>query len=228
MRVAFIVIKVQRILHTHTQIQLYGFNKELYHNMSEAQHKSQGIVGISLMVQIGETPNPELRIITSTFNKVMFRGTYHPICGRSEFAWKCSRMSRSILLDFPGLIHVFATLFSVVSLWCAAGASTPIRHISLRSLLPNTDAFMTYEGSTTHPGCWESTVWIILNKPIYITKQELYALRRLMQGNEQTPKAPLGNNARPLQPLHHRTVRTNIDFQSQKVSEHAHWCDVQQ
>lgn len=56
------------------QIQLYGFNKELYHNMSEAQHKSQGIVGISLMVQIGDTPNPELRIITSTFNKVQYRG----------------------------------------------------------------------------------------------------------------------------------------------------------
>lgn len=56
------------------QIQIYGFNKELYHNMSEAQHKSQGIVGLSLMVQIGETPNPELRIITSTFNKVLFRG----------------------------------------------------------------------------------------------------------------------------------------------------------
>jgi hypothetical protein len=33
-----------------------------------------------------------------------------------------------------------------------------------------------------------------------------------MQGSEQTPKAPLGNNARPLQPLHHRTIRTNIDF----------------
>jgi len=26
------------------------------------------------MVQIGETPNPELRIITSTFNKVLYRG----------------------------------------------------------------------------------------------------------------------------------------------------------
>lgn len=35
-----------------------------------------------------------------------------------------------------------------------------------------------------------------------------------MQGSEQTPKAPLGNNARPLQPLHHRTIRTNIDFNS--------------
>lgn len=126
-----------------------------------------------------------------------------------------------------------------------SGSSTPIRHISLRSLIPNTDAFMTYEGSTTHPGCWESTVWIILNKPIYITKQEvidgtriffnnfqiehnisiftnlqLYALRRLMQGSEETPKAPLGNNARPLQPLHHRTVRTNIDFKQSKVCLH--------
>lgn len=111
---------------TYAQIQLYGFNKELYQNMSEAQHKSQGIVGISLMVQIGDTPNPELRIITSTFNKVLYRGS-----------------------------------------------STPIRHISLRSLLPNTDAYLTYEGSTTHPGCWESAVWIILNKPIYITKQEV-------------------------------------------------------
>jgi hypothetical protein len=33
-----------------------------------------------------------------------------------------------------------------------------------------------------------------------------------MQGTELTPKAPLGNNARPLQQVHHRTIRTNIDF----------------
>uniref|UniRef100_A0A182FIP3 Uncharacterized protein n=1 Tax=Anopheles albimanus TaxID=7167 RepID=A0A182FIP3_ANOAL len=130
------------------EIQLYGFNKELYHNMSEAQHKAQGIVGISLMLQIGDTPNPELRIITSAFNKVLYKGS-----------------------------------------------STPIRHISLRSLLPNTEQYMTYEGSTTHPGCWEST------------------------GSEQTPKAPLGNNARPLQALHHRTVRTNIDFANTGASK---------
>ncbi|PSN50604.1 hypothetical protein C0J52_22189 [Blattella germanica] len=119
---------------------------------------------------------------------------------------------------------------------CVPAQYTPIRHLSLRSLLPDTQHYMTYEGSTTHPGCWETTVWIILNKPIYITKQEvgkcvgfygtsnlfilmfqLYALRKLMQGSEQTPKAPLGNNARPLQPLHHRTVRTNIDFKKEEV-----------
>lgn len=32
---------------------------------------------------------------------------------------------------------------------------------------------MTYEGSTTHPGCWETAVWLILNKPIYVTAREV-------------------------------------------------------
>nr|CAD7574892.1 unnamed protein product [Timema californicum] len=98
-----------------------------------------------------------------------------------------------------------------------SSSMTEIRYISLRSLLPDTDYYMTYEGSTTYPGCWETTVWIILNKPIYITKQELYALRQLKQGLEETPKAPLGNNARPIQELFHRTVRTNIDFRKEEV-----------
>ncbi|KYQ50016.1 Carbonic anhydrase-related protein 10 [Trachymyrmex zeteki] len=147
------------------EIQVYGFNAELYHNMSEAQHKSQGLVAISLMVQLGETLNPELQIITSVFNKVIYRGD-----------------------------------------------TAPVRYLSLKSLLPDTTGYMTYEGSTTHPGCWETAVWLILNKPIYITARELYALRKLMQGPSSTPKAPLGNNSRPLQGLHYRTVRTNIDF----------------
>lgn len=41
---------------------------------------------------------------------------------------------------------------------------------------------------------------------------QMLALRRLMQGDAKHPKAPLGNNFRPPQPLHHRPVRTNIDF----------------
>ncbi|XP_031849880.1 carbonic anhydrase-related protein A isoform X2 [Nomia melanderi] len=147
------------------EIQVYGFNAELYHNMSEAQHKSQGLVAISLMVQLGETLNAELQVLTSVFNKVMYKGS-----------------------------------------------AAPVRHLSLKNLLPDTDGYMTYEGSATHPGCWETAVWLILNKPIYITVRELYALRKVMQGSENAPKAPLGNNTRPLQDLNHRTIRTNIDF----------------
>ncbi|XP_057321248.1 carbonic anhydrase-related protein 10 isoform X1 [Microplitis mediator] len=147
------------------EIQVYGFNAELYHNMSEAQHKSQGLVAISLMVQLGDSPNQELRIITSVFNSVQYRSQ-----------------------------------------------KAPVGHLSLKELLPDTEGYMTYEGSTTHPGCWETTVWLIVNKPIYMSAQELYALRRLMQGTKDIPKAPLGNNGRPIQLLHHRTIRTNIDF----------------
>ncbi|XP_044254971.1 uncharacterized protein LOC123005340 isoform X1 [Tribolium madens] len=62
------------------EIQLYGFNKQLYHNMSEAQHKSQGIVGISLMVQIGDRSNPEFRIITNVFSHVMYKAIKAQMC----------------------------------------------------------------------------------------------------------------------------------------------------
>ena len=41
---------------------------------------------------------------------------------------------------------------------------------------------MTYEGSTTYPGCWETVTWIVMNKPIYISRPEMNALKQLMQG----------------------------------------------
>lgn len=37
-----------------------------------------------------------------------------------------------------------------------------------------------------------------------------------MQGTPEHPKAPLGNNFRPPQPLLHRPVRTNIDFRAKQ------------
>lgn len=48
---------------------------------------------------------------------------------------------------------------------------------------------------------------------------QLHALRRLMQGSTEHPKAPLGNNFRPPQPLFHRPVRTNIDFRTKQTGK---------
>lgn len=148
------------------EIQLIGFNSYLYSNMSEALHKAQGIVGVALLLQLGDLSNPELRILTDQLARIKYRGQ-----------------------------------------------QAPVKNISIRGLLPDTEYYMTYEGSITRPGCHETVTWIILNKPIYITKQQLHALRELNQGQEDSPKAPLGNNFRPHLPLHHRPVRTNIDFQ---------------
>ncbi len=44
------------------------------------------------------------------------------------------------------------------------------------------------------------------------------ALKQLMQGDRINPKSPLAPNARPVQPVNARTVRTNIYFQTAKSS----------
>ena len=64
--------------------------------------------------------------------------------------------------------------------------------MNLAEIMPDTEHYMTYEGSTTYPGCWETVTWIVMNKPIYITRQEMYALKQLMQGDRINPKSSLG------------------------------------
>ena len=72
------------------------------------------------------------------------------------------------------------------------GQSHPVENLNLAEIMPDTEHYMTYEGSTTYPGCWETVTWIVMNKPIYITRQEMYALKQLMQGDRINPKSPLG------------------------------------
>ncbi|XP_034935669.1 carbonic anhydrase-related protein 10 isoform X2 [Chelonus insularis] len=107
------------------EIQIFGFNSELYNNYSDALHRPQGTVAISLLLQVGDLSNPELRKFTDKLNDVKYRGEM-----------------------------------------------TEIPRFVVRELLPDTKYYMTYEGSITMPACHETTTWIILNKPIYITKQQ--------------------------------------------------------
>ncbi|XP_022240867.1 putative carbonic anhydrase-like protein 1 isoform X2 [Limulus polyphemus] len=151
------------------EVQILGYNADLYKNISEAVTKSQGIVGIALLIQMGVETNLEFRLLTSQLNKVLYKG------------------QQAVLNSF-----------------------------SVRELLPDTHFYTTYEGSLTMPGCHETVTWLVMNKPIYITKQQLYALKQSMQGERDNPKAPLVNNFRPTQATHHRLLRTNIDFNRHK------------
>jgi hypothetical protein len=45
----------------------------------------------------------------------------------------------------------------------------------------------------------------------------MHTLRKIMQGDSDLPKAPLGNNFRPVQTLNQRFLRTNIDFRKSPV-----------
>ena len=83
--------------------------------------------------------------------------------------------------------------------------------------MPETRGYITYDGSMTEPGCQETVTWIIMNKPIYVTPQQLQVFRKLVQGEEEDPRAPLGGNFRPAQPLNGRSLRTNIFVSTDKV-----------
>ena len=64
-------------------------------------------------------------------------------------------------------------LFHPFIISCSTGEEMEVKRLSVRGLLPETDYYMTYDGSTTMPACYETVTWLILNKPIYITKQQV-------------------------------------------------------
>jgi len=160
------------------ELQIYGFNSDLYSNMSVARQNVRGVVAISLMVQVkGE----EAR------------------------------------MDHDHMHSGLGSLISKLSNIKNRGDFTNIAQLSLASILPSTGEYITYEGSTTYPGCWETVTWILMNKPVYISSQEMNEFHKLSQEADKMTgeTSGLGNNLRPRQNLNQRVVRTNIDFQQQ-------------
>nr|KAG5707783.1 hypothetical protein BaRGS_015943 [Batillaria attramentaria] len=93
------------------------------------------------------------------------------------------------------------------------GDMTMVHHIDLKQLLPKTEHYITYDGSLTQPGCHETVTWIVYNKPALISKDQLSKLRVLYNGQENQPEVQVeAANARPVMPLNHRVVRTNINY----------------
>jgi len=92
------------------------------------------------------------------------------------------------------------------------GDQVRIRHLSVHGLLPETQDYLTYEGSLTQPGCHETVSWVIMNKPMYISNEHMTILRDIMQGDSTNPKVPMENNGRPTCPVNTRPIRTNINF----------------
>ncbi|KAK3738479.1 hypothetical protein RRG08_034769 [Elysia crispata] len=92
------------------------------------------------------------------------------------------------------------------------GDRREISYLEMRGLLPQTDHYMTYEGSLTQPACHETVTWVIYNKPVYISSSQIAGLRRLKQDTKSNPVLLMAGNIRPVQPLNQRTIRTNINL----------------
>jgi len=55
--------------------------------------------------------------------------------------------------------------------------------LPLQVLLPNTQQYITYEGSLTQPQCQETVTWIIFNKPIYILESQVALMFSFIVGD---------------------------------------------
>ncbi|KAF6032308.1 hypothetical protein EB796_009383 [Bugula neritina] len=103
------------------------------------------------------------------------------------------------------------------------GQEKALAKFSVHDLLPLTQNYITYEGSLTKPGCYETVSWIIMNKPVYMTPEQFGLLRQTVSTDETAPvKTALENNYRPVQNLNRRALRTNINFPEQKSAA----CDI--
>lgn len=45
--------------------------------------------------------------------------------------------------------------------------------LNIGDLYPDTTRYITYEGSITVPPCYETSTWILINKPVYVTQMQV-------------------------------------------------------
>lgn len=73
---------------------------------------------------------------------------------------------------YPPLQNTTMIIIINYSIVCV-GNKLQVRRLSIAELIPDTENYITYDGSTSMPACHETVTWLILNKPIYITKQQV-------------------------------------------------------
>ncbi|KAF0025035.1 hypothetical protein F2P81_021916 [Scophthalmus maximus] len=87
--------------------------------------------------------------------------------------------------------------------------------LNIEEIYPETSSFITYDGSMTIPPCFETATWILMNKPVYLTRMQMHSLRLLSQNQPSQIFLSMSDNVRPVQPLNNRCIRTNINFSVQ-------------
>jgi len=78
------------------------------------------------------------------------------------------------------------------------GASVSVNLPSLKELLPTSLEYYSYAGSLTTPPCTEGVRFYILKQPVSISAEQLATFQKLF---------PM--NARPLQPLNERVIKSS-------------------
>nr|XP_046163113.1 carbonic anhydrase 4-like isoform X2 [Oncorhynchus gorbuscha] len=85
------------------------------------------------------------------------------------------------------------------------GSNTTLVSVSLEQLIPpqqNLSNYYRYKGSLTTPGCTESVIWTVFEKPIPLSRDQL----RVFSDLQFKDGKPMVGTFRPVQPLNGRVV----------------------
>ncbi|XP_071027349.1 carbonic anhydrase 4-like isoform X2 [Oncorhynchus clarkii lewisi] len=85
------------------------------------------------------------------------------------------------------------------------GANATLVSVSLEQLIPpqqNLSNYYRYKGSLTTPGCTESVIWTVFEKPIPLSRDQL----RVFSDLQFKDGKPMVGTYRPVQPLNGRVV----------------------
>lgn len=68
--------------------------------------------------------------------------------------------------------------------------------LNIEEIYPETNSFITYEGSMTIPPCFETATWILMNKPVYLTRMQVSFTERSQTKRNMTRWARGGFSVR--------------------------------
>ncbi|XP_064609368.1 carbonic anhydrase-related protein 10-like [Liolophura sinensis] len=150
------------------EMHFIGYNRDLFENFTRARTSPNGIVILSVLVQIHQRGNKEFQVITKELRNIPLKGN-----------------------------------------------QTKLHALEIQKIIPQTEFYMTYHGSFTQPGCEEVVTWVLLNKPLYFSREQMNALRKLTK-IQDPGQILMENNFRSPLPLYQRTIRTNINMEDPK------------
>lgn len=73
-------------------------------------------------------------------------------------------------------LKIFTSEFTCCSVkhWSiVSGNQTKLHSLEIQKIIPQTEFYMTYHGSFTQPGCEEVVTWVLLNKPLYFSREQV-------------------------------------------------------
>lgn len=146
------------------ELQLFAYNWQLYRSYDEALTRPHGLLAVSILVD--SIPKGEQNGNKDNHNERL-EGNNQKLSPAAA----SNGLNGTVERPMTGNEQLERLLTSASNSLNYRGAFAEHRDLNLSALMGDTDQFVTYEGSLTQPSCHETVTWLILNRPLYISKQ---------------------------------------------------------